>query len=216
MADRVSITRSGHLDWAVVGWPARGQTASGDVATVQVSGDYCVLAVIDGLGHGPEAATAANQALEAIQGNPSQSLTTMLRSVHRSLVQSRGATATVAFVEGPTGAMRWLGVGNVEGVVVRRDKEARPRNHGVFLHSGVLGKELPALKQPEVLHLQDGDRIAIATDGVRIDLADALKRDLTVDRLAEQILTEGATPTDDALVLVACYRSSPVPRHTSP
>lgn len=205
----MSISRSGHLDWAIAGRPAQGQDDTGDIASVQAVGDRCVLAVIDGLGHGPEAATAANRAIQAIADDPAQPLTTLLQSAHRNLVESRGAAATLAILDGPTGELRWMGVGNVEGVVVRRDEDARPRNHGVFLRSGVLGRELPSLRQPEPLQLQDGDRIAFATDGVRVDLAEALQRDLAVDRLAEQIVADHATPADDAVVLVARYRSTP-------
>lgn len=193
------------LEWAVAGRPAEGQAASGDLATVQVTEHTWVLAVVDGLGHGPAAVDAANRAAQAIEKAQEQPLTSLLASVHRSLQESRGAAATIAVVERDSGVMRWLGVGNVEGIVVRRDERARPRNHGVFLHGGVLGKELPQLKQPEGLQLADGDRIAIATDGVRADLAEELERELTVNRLADQILT-GATPSDDAVVLVARYR----------
>lgn len=195
------------LEWAIAGRPAEGQAASGDLAAVQVTDDRWVLAVVDGLGHGPAAADAANRAIRAIEGAQEEPLTSLLVSVHRSLVESRGAAATVAVIERDSGVMSWLGVGNVEGIVVRRGERARPRNHGVFLHGGVLGKELPPLKQPEGLQLVDGDRIAIATDGVRADLAEELERELTVDRLAHQILTD-ATPSDDAVVLVACYRST--------
>lgn len=205
----MSVSRSDHLDWAIAGRPAQGEHDTGDIAAVEISGERCVLVVVDGLGHGPEAADAARKAVDAISHDPTLTPAALLEAAHRSLLDSRGAAATVAVVDGPSGELHWMGVGNVEAVVVRRDEETRPRNHGVFLRSGVLGRDLPQLRQPGPLVLQDRDRIALATDGIRVDLAEALQSDLAVDKLAEQILVDHATPSDDAVVLVACYRAPP-------
>jgi hypothetical protein len=102
--------------------------------------------------------------------------------------------------------MEWLGVGNVDGVVVRADDLARPRTHGVCLRGGVVGHEMPDLHRAEPVALHAGDTLVIATDGVRGDLAEAAMTDLLADRLARRVLAEKASPTDDALVLVARFR----------
>jgi negative regulator of sigma-B (phosphoserine phosphatase) len=164
------------------------------------------------LGHGDEAAAAADMATAVVERNRGEPLVPLFLLAHEHLADSRGVAATMAIVDGETGRLDWLGVGNVNGVVLHADESARPRTHGVFLHRGVLGYLMPTLHIPEPVQLSDGDFVVLATDGVRGDLTAALHRELPVDRLAESILAEQATPDDDALVLVARYRD----RHRRP
>jgi negative regulator of sigma-B (phosphoserine phosphatase) len=193
------------LDWAVASRPIAGETLSGDVATVQMTSSRCVLAVIDGLGHGAQAAKAALAAAAVVEQNRAEPMEALLLLLHERLADSRGVAATVAEIDGTTGRMEWLGVGNVSGVVLRADETARPRTHGVFMHRGVLGYLLPSLHVPEPLQLAPGDLVIIATDGVRGDLTAGLRLDAPVQRLAESLLQAQATEDDDALVLVARY-----------
>jgi phosphoserine phosphatase RsbX len=196
------------LDWAVAGRPMAGQELSGDMATVQTSRGRAVLAVIDGLGHGEEAAAAAQVAVQVVERNRSEPLEAILLLAHERLGESRGVAATVVVVEGDTGRMEWLGVGNVDGTLLRADEAARPRTHGVFLGRGVLGYLLPKLHVTPALQLQPGDTLVLATDGVRGDLTAGLRPDVPVGRLAEAILADQATADDDALVLVARYQGA--------
>lgn len=194
------------LEWAVAGRPMPGEDKSGDVATVQTSNSRCVLAVIDGLGHGAEAAAAAAVAVSVVERNRGEPLIPLFLLAHEHLADSRGVAATVAIVDGETGRLDWAGVGNVNGVVFRVDDTVRPRTHGVFLHRGVLGYIMPDLHIPEPVQLTDGDFLVLATDGIRGDVVAALHPELPVTRMAETILNDQATEDDDALVLVARFR----------
>jgi hypothetical protein len=180
-----------------------GESQSGDVATACVRGGRLVLAVIDGLGHGSEAAAAAALAAAAVEDHASEPPATVLTMVHKRLVGSRGAAATVAVVEVESGRLDWLGVGNVDGVVVRADATARPAVHGVFLAAGVLGAQLPPLRPMNPVFLRHGDALVLATDGVRAELADVGRSTLRAEALARKVLVDHASPTDDALVLAA-------------
>lgn len=202
-----SEQQAAFLEWAIAGRPMPGEDRSGDVATVQTSHSRCVLAVIDGLGHGVEAAAAAEVAAAVIQRNRGEPLIPLFLLAHEQLAESRGVAATVAIVDGDSGRLDWAGVGNVNGVVLRADTTARPRTLGVFLHRGVLGYIMPDLHIPEPVQLTDGDLVVLATDGIRGDVTGALHPELPVDRLAENILNDQATTDDDALVLVARFRS---------
>jgi len=196
------------LEWAVASRPMVGQALSGDIATVQSSSSRCVLAVIDGLGHGPEAAAAATTAARIVERNRAEPVEALLLLAHEHLAESRGVAATLAIIDGDTGRMDWLGVGNVNGVVLRADDTARPRTYPVFLCRGVLGYLLPNLHLAEPVQLTDGDCIVIATDGVRGDLTASLRAEMPVTRLAEKILADQAIPDDDALVFVARYHGN--------
>jgi negative regulator of sigma-B (phosphoserine phosphatase) len=197
------------LEWAVAGRPRRGEEVSGDQATVQVLGSRGVVAVVDGLGHGPEAAAAAKLAIDAVERHGTEPLDEMMRLIHENLSASRGAAATVAIVDGKAGRMEWVGVGNVNGLLVRAADATRRRTSGAFLCRGVLGYGLPPLHLSGPVELSDGDSIVIATDGVRGDLTTMVGPDVPVARAADSILTRCTTDEDDALVFVARYRTGP-------
>lgn len=180
-----------------------GESQSGDVATSSVLGGRLVLAVIDGLGHGPSAASAAALAAAAVEDHAADDPATVLARAHKRLVGSRGAAVTVAALDVAGGRLDWLGVGNVDAVVVRADATARPGVHGVFLAAGVVGVQLPPLRPMSPVFLQHGDALILATDGVRADLADVGRSGLRAEALARKLLEDHASPTDDALVLVA-------------
>lgn len=194
------------VDWAVASRAKPGEALSGDLATVHADKERCVLAVIDGLGHGPKAAAASEVMVGVVREHRHESPERLLLLAHRSLAGTRGVTATIAVIDVTLGHMTWLGVGNVNGALVRADSRARPRTHGVFLCRGVLGHQLPSLHHPEVLELRRGDCIVINTDGVQGDVATAAQAQTPVDRIAHAILDKGAMANDDALVLVARYR----------
>ncbi|HLM65164.1 MAG TPA: SpoIIE family protein phosphatase [Acidimicrobiales bacterium] len=194
------------LDWAIARRPVPGEVDCGDVATVLTTGARMVMAVIDGLGHGAPAARSASLAAEAIEKHEAEPPDVLLRRTHEALMGTRGAAATVAVVDGPGRRLDWLGVGNVDGVLVRADRWARPAVHGVFLAAGVLGDRLPVLFRPGPITLSPGDRLVLATDGIRADLAEVGRSELQVDRLARKVLADAAIPDDDALVLVASVR----------
>jgi phosphoserine phosphatase RsbX len=194
------------LEWAVAGRARPGEDLSGDRATVQTVGSRCVLAVVDGLGHGPEAAVAADLAIRTVERHATEPLEALILLIHEGLSASRGAAATVAVIDGESGHMEWVGVGNVNGQLVRADISARPRTSGVFLCRGVLGYSLPPLHIASPMELHDGDHIVIATDGVRADPSAMVAPEVPIARSAERMLTQGAIDHDDALVFVARYR----------
>jgi negative regulator of sigma-B (phosphoserine phosphatase) len=204
-AARKASGRSPFLAWAATSRPMRGEQVSGDRVSVQLDGSRAVLAVVDGLGHGPEAAAAARLATDVVEHNPAEPIDVLLLLVHRQLANSRGAAATVAILDADSGRLHWLGVGNVEGVVVRADELARPRTIGAFLVGGVLGYQMNQLHAPTQVDLADGDVIVIATDGVRAELSSIVRSDQPVERMADRILAKYGRPDDDALVLVARY-----------
>jgi hypothetical protein len=101
--------------------------------------------------------------------------------------------------------MTWLGVGNVEGILLRADPEAQPRREWLMLRGGLVGFDLPRLR-PATLRISDGDTLCFATDGIQNGFAEELSVHEVPQRIADRILTRCAKGTDDALVLVARYR----------
>jgi hypothetical protein len=199
------VAAGASLDWAVADRAVPGEAVNGDAAVAVECAGRHVLAVVDGLGHGPEAAHAAALAVTEVEAHPEGTPAALLGRMHGCLAGSRGAAATVVVVELATGVLQWLGVGNVDAVVVRADGAARPPVHGVFMAGGVLGAQMPVLPETTPVRLAHGDSIVVATDGVRGDLAQAARSPLRTDALARRLLDDHALPRDDALVLVARY-----------
>ena len=102
------------------------------------------------------------------------------------------------------GLVTWLGVGNVEGVLLRRNFTRSVAEVPLLLRAGVVGFQLPSL-DVEVVPVSAGDTLIFATDGIHSDFARGLARNNPPQKAAEKILARHARATDDALVLVARY-----------
>jgi len=166
-----------------------------------------LVAVVDGLGHGAEAATAAQAAVAALERHSTESPMRLIERCHRALQGTRGAVMSVAVLGRPDRSMTWLGVGNVEGLLLHGDGAARSgsRRESLATRGGIVGSELPRL-HPTVLPVARGDLLIFSTDGIREGFADGLSPEAAPQHLADQILARHGKGTDDALVLVARYR----------
>jgi len=111
---------------------------------------------------------------------------------------------SLASFNGRDNTMTWLGVGNVEAMLLRADAAASPRRENVLLRSGVVGCQLPALRAA-IIPVMRGDVLVFATDGIGGHFAEEVILSDPPQRIAEHILARCAKGTDDALVLVARY-----------
>lgn len=182
-----------------------GQSESGDLYLVEVNADGSVLvAVLDGLGHGREAAVAAQQAVDTIKQYTSESLVSLVMRCHTSLRQRRGVVLALAYFDPRHRSMTWLSVGNIRGQLFRRRQHTEEvQMVSLLQRPGVVGKQLPPLAL-ETVPFWWGDTLILATDGVRPEFAEAVSIDAgSPQRVADNVLARYATQSDDALVLVA-------------
>ena len=117
---------------------------------------------------------------------------------------TRGAVMTLALFDALEETMTWLGVGNVEGILMRATPNVTPSRESVLLRGGVVGYQLPVLRA-SVIPVTRGDTLILATDGVRTGFSTALNLSQSPQKIADQILSQYGKETDDALVLVARY-----------
>ncbi len=66
------------LEWGVAGQPFAGQAVSGDRHLVEPVPNGVLVAVVDGLGHGEEAAQAAQLAIATLQAYAHESVVALL------------------------------------------------------------------------------------------------------------------------------------------
>ena len=192
------------IEWGVASRALPGQPASGDLNVVKSFSDGVLVAALDGLGHGEEAATAAAVAAATLEMHAGEPVMTLVQRCHEALRATRGVAMSVASLNVSRGLVTWLGVGNVEGVLLRRSSTRAVAEVPLLLRAGVVGFQLPSL-DVEVVPVSAGDTLIFATDGIHSDFARGLARNNPPQKAAEKILARHARATDDALVLVARY-----------
>ena len=118
MPNESVISRS-LIDWGVASRALPGEVVCGDLHLIKPIPDGVLLAVADGLGHGDEATVAAKTALAIVEGHSEAPLEALVTRCHDALMKTRGAVMTVATLNSLEGSLTWLGVGNVEAVLLR-------------------------------------------------------------------------------------------------
>lgn len=126
-------------DVGMIRVPRAGEAACGDDGVVVAIGEgRCVVLLVDGLGHGLPAASAAEEATRLCRARPDGGPEAVLAMLHDGLRGTRGAAAAVAEVDPRRGIVRYAGVGNVEGAVYAAGTTKRMvSHHGTLGHQAV-------------------------------------------------------------------------------
>jgi hypothetical protein len=179
--------------------PMPGETIAGDGCLVETCARGVVVALADGLGHGPEAARAANAFLDCVRACRDEALGTLFTRAHEALRKTRGAVAVVARFDETNERVEIAGVGNVTPIVASRVEEPRL----VVMPVGFVGGTFRSVR-PQSLEFHAGDVLLLHTDGVlaRFELDPSL-RSLSPAALARALVTMHGSPSDDAACLVA-------------
>src|SRR5207247_4228602 len=143
---------------------------SGDRHLVTPSPEGGRVTVGDGLGHGAEAAEAAKGAVRSLERHGQAPIIPLIKACHRSLAGTRGVVMSVAVFDARAETMTWVGVGNVEGVLLRAQATVRPQRESLLMRGGVVGGHLPALGA-QIIPVIRGNTLIVGTDGVRRDCA---------------------------------------------
>jgi hypothetical protein len=194
--------------WGASSRPFHGAAESGDLHVVAPGGQTVLVAVIDGVGHGPEAALAARAAAEVLHQHAAEPLIPLMQRCHEQLRRTRGAVVSMASFDLSSSTMTWLGVGNVEGVLFRIGQFANPPRDTLVLRGGVVGYQIPPLRTAQRT-VEAGDVLVFATDGVRADFGSFSPHGRDVQDTADAILARYGKDTDDALVLAVRYLGRP-------
>ncbi|KZB85389.1 ATP-binding protein [Amycolatopsis regifaucium] len=138
--------------------PHEGEERCGDALALSTVRGVRTIAIVDGLGHGPEAGDAAEAAIEVFGQRPGRSLSEQLTAMHRRLRQTRGAAVALARVSGDL--LEFCGVGNISGLVLTPG-----RSQPLLSTPGVVGFSLPST-HVRSLALAGPHVIVLHTDGI--------------------------------------------------
>jgi len=203
MEDSIASERA-LMDWSVAARTISSESVSGDLHLVKPFDQRILVAVIDGIGHGNEAAAAARRAADILDNYAGEPVIALVKRCHEALMKMRGVVLTVAKLNTAENTMTWLGVGNVEGRLYRADAAASHPRESVLLRGGLVGYQLPAL-QASVIPVAPGDLLVLATDGIHTTFEDGINLNATPKQIADKILRWHFKGNDDALVLVLRY-----------
>ena len=140
--------------------PLRGEVECGDRWELMASQRGITLMLVDGLGHGPEAALAAASATQAFEACADESHDVLFASVDTATRPTRGAAASVIHVNELTGAVTFTGVGNVEGRVF-----GGPATQYLVPQNGIVGHGMPSLRSTSATLPVKGV-VLLHTDGI--------------------------------------------------
>jgi phosphoserine phosphatase RsbX len=192
------------LDWAVAFEPFPGEQVCGDVHVFTPFRGGVLLGVIDGVGHGSEAALAARRAVASLERSGAETLADAVTTCHKDLRQTRGAAFSLVAIHPKADALSGVAVGNVEMVLHRASRTAGPARETIVPRAGIVGHRLPPLRET-TMTITANDVLILASDGILSRFTEYVPGTETSQTIAEAILRTYCRQNDDALVLVARY-----------
>jgi anti-sigma regulatory factor (Ser/Thr protein kinase) len=135
--------------------PGEGTCGDGWAMTRHASGAVIVLA--DGLGHGPEAAEAAQEAIRIFRKHTKEAPAAILRVAHDALRSTRGAAVAIADVDCDNGMVTFSGVGNIAGAVLAADRRNMVSQNGTLGHTVRTISEFTYAWVPDALVILNSD-----------------------------------------------------------
>ena len=199
----------GPIEWAAAARPLSSEDACGDQPVAVDAGRGAALfAVLDGLGHGREAARAALCGVEVLRRDPAEPLEALIKLCHRALAGTRGAAVTLARIDFDADTLTWTGIGNVTANLVAKAPSGTRVRSSARLASGIVGYRIPKTIHTQAIPIRPGDLLIIASDGIAGNCLGSIEFAVSAKVIAEQILHRCRKETDDALVLAARHRGS--------
>jgi anti-sigma regulatory factor (Ser/Thr protein kinase) len=177
-----------------------GEQVCGDAWSSSHAAERCRLVCADGLGHGPDAAAAAQAATRLFDEHPDDELERLLERMHAALRPTRGAAVSVAEMDLADRVVRYAGVGNISATLWSPEG-----SRSLVSHNGIVGHEMRKVQRFE-LPLLPGGVLVMHSDGVSArwnveKYAGLALRDPAV--IAAVLYRDHVRGRDDATVVVA-------------
>ncbi|TAL22851.1 MAG: anti-sigma regulatory factor [Aquabacterium sp.] len=115
--------------------PKPGEQACGDGWAMHEDDGGRTVFVVDGLGHGTEAAVAANAAIAQFRRSAGGSVTEIVQAVHQGMRHTRGGAVAVARIEWASATVAFAGLGNIAAAVLTPQGQVRR----MVSHNGTAG-----------------------------------------------------------------------------
>ncbi len=177
---------------------ALAEHVCGDGYLVTPTEEGLLIAVVDGLGHGEQAAIAAQAFIEAVRENPDLGLPELMRECHQRLSGTRGAAGALVRIDRRTRRIAFVGVGNIHFHALS-DGPMHPVSA-----PGIVGHRIRKII-PFEYDLPRRTLIVLASDGVSSRLELEEYGHLGPQEVADIIVSEHGKAHDDATVVTVRY-----------
>jgi len=192
------VTEGGFLVGAVAE-AIGGESVSGDAWVAYQRGSRAVALVVDGLGHGPDAARASETAVRTFRQHHREPVEQIMAQIHDELRATRGAAVAMAEIDRDRGRLRFCGIGNVCSLILAAGKPIH-----LMSQYGIAGHQAPRITAFEAAWTE-GASMVMHSDGLseRWDLGGYpdLRRHHPL-LTAATISRDASRRPDDATVLV--------------
>ncbi|CAN5185350.1 serine/threonine protein kinase [soil metagenome] len=177
-----------------------GETFCGDGWYQKTNKDFIKIFIGDGLGHGPQANLAVNEAINAFKLCPDNSPVENIRFIHHAVKKTRGAVVFIIVYDIKNKNWKICGVGNISlrimGYLI---------NKGHVCYNGIVGHNIPNTMNDQSLTQEQVRQFVLCSDGIssRWDWAKypmIQKQDLAVQAAA--IYKDFARKTDDMSIII--------------
>lgn len=180
--------------------PKPNERTSGDGYYYKLTDKYFKLLVADGLGHGPEANLAINEAVKAFKLCAEESPVQYIRFIHSTVRKTRGLVGTVVIYDFEKRVWKIAGVGNI---ATKFYNATEFKNQ--MAYNGIIGHNIPNTMNDQELSSGLYQQIILCSDGIRSrwDLSKYTginRYDLTI--LAAALFKDFARRTDDMSVII--------------
>jgi anti-sigma regulatory factor (Ser/Thr protein kinase) len=148
--------------------PVEGEVACGDDWALRRSPNRIDVLVVDGLGHGPLAAAASQEAVRIFEEVGESDPMALMERVHGALRSTRGAAVAILEVDLRARELRYVGVGNISATFLGRERRlGMPNANGTVGHA--------VRKIQEFIYPYSEGALVIHSDGIatRWDLSAA-------------------------------------------
>ncbi len=194
MVTKINGSSSGFV-FGVATISASGKGPNCDAYVIKEWDKYILIALIDGLGHGEDAALASTAAKEYVTDNFKSGIEEIMTGLYSPLSKTRGAVIGLALIDKAEKRFAFCGVGNIEVKVI-----SHPPMHPTSLE-GIVGMNKPRLRKFEYRYENLG-AVALYSDGIssKFELQSPF---LQPQQMAEAILRKWWNRFDDATVIIA-------------
>jgi anti-sigma regulatory factor (Ser/Thr protein kinase) len=188
---------------AIMGRPFPNEPISGDDAVFFHEKSGFLAAVVDGLGHGPEARQASDRAVESLREKRDLPLDEIAAGVDRELVVTRGCVLSIVKYDRSLSVMESVSLGDVHSHVYHLKEAHFFTATPLIVGAGQFRRQSVRVERKTV---EPGSTLVMFTDGLKSRTN--LKGQLEILRqppiaIAEHLIETDSRPDDDALVLVA-------------
>ncbi|MCM3605006.1 ATP-binding SpoIIE family protein phosphatase [Cupriavidus pauculus] len=177
---------------------APGESVSGDGWGVAVHDGRADVVVVDGLGHGPDAAHAATAALTAFDATHGGAPGAYVERAHGALRGTRGAAVAAYRIDAGANRIRFAGAGNILGRVI-----SGIGDRTMISQSGTAGIQVRSVQEQE-LDWPAHALVVVHSDGIQsrwqLDDPTLLQRDPAI--VAAFVLWKFCRGRDDATAVV--------------